>query len=189
VRNGCVFRADWQGKTVAVKQFDLGRQGVFSSFRIEISAYEKLKLAQGVLVPKALFLTQSMGIAYLGLELGRDPAEGDDVSSWLQVLEGCELSMASVTATTMVVMVSLLKTAKEGNDWSPWISRSKSLWARGNALSSLEYYRGRSVTALNMESIIVRLLFRLHLVQYRVPRISGELRRKHANQDTQSERT
>jgi hypothetical protein len=69
-RNGCVFRADWQGKTVAVKQFDLGRPGVFARFRKEISAYEMLKLAQGVLVPKALFLTQSMGIAYLGLELG-----------------------------------------------------------------------------------------------------------------------
>jgi hypothetical protein len=75
-RNGCVFRADWQGQSVAVKQFDLGRPGVFARFRKEISAYEMLKLAQGVLVPKALFLTQRMGIAYLGLELERDPAEG-----------------------------------------------------------------------------------------------------------------
>jgi hypothetical protein len=86
-RNGCVLRADWQGQSVAVKQFDLGRPGVFARFRKEIAAYKKLKLAQGVLVPKALFLSQRMGMAFLGLELGRDPAEGDDVSSWPQILK------------------------------------------------------------------------------------------------------
>jgi tRNA A-37 threonylcarbamoyl transferase component Bud32 len=87
-RNGCVFRADWHGKSVAVKQFDLGRTAGKQRFRNEISAYARLKHAQGVLVPKALFLTQSkFGIAYLGLELGRMPEVGDDVSNWGQIIQ------------------------------------------------------------------------------------------------------
>jgi hypothetical protein len=87
-RNGCVFRADWQGKHVAVKQFDLGRPEVYAMFRNEISAYEKLKHAQGILIPRVLFLTQSkLGIAYLGLQLGRMPEVGDDVSNWGQIIK------------------------------------------------------------------------------------------------------
>jgi hypothetical protein len=87
-RNGCVFRAVWQGKDVAVKQFDLGREGVYARFRNEISAYEMLKHAQGILIPKALFLTQSkFGIAYLGLQLGRMPELGDDTSNWGEIIE------------------------------------------------------------------------------------------------------
>jgi hypothetical protein len=86
-RNGCVFRADWQGKHVAVKQFDLGRPEVYAMFMNEISAYEKLEHAQGILIPRALFLTQSkFGIAYLGLQLGRMPEVGDDVSNWGQII-------------------------------------------------------------------------------------------------------
>jgi hypothetical protein len=87
-RNGCVFRALWEGKHVAVKQFDLGRSGVYGMFRKEITAYELLKHAQGILVPKALFLTKSkFGIVYLGLQLGRMPTKGDDVSGWGQTLK------------------------------------------------------------------------------------------------------
>ena len=85
-RNGCVFRADWQ--SVAVKQFDRGRPEVKKRLRNAIAAYIRWKHAQGILVPKALFWTQSkFGIAYLGLELGRMPQEGDDVSNWGQIIQ------------------------------------------------------------------------------------------------------
>ena len=86
--NGCVFRALWKGKEVAVKQFDLGKGGGMEGFLKEIEAYELLRDVQGILIPKALFLTESYGrgIKYLGLQLGRDPTSEDDTSSWGEVL-------------------------------------------------------------------------------------------------------
>ena len=85
--NGCVFRALWEGKEVAVKQFDLGKGGM-EGFLKEIEAYELLREVQDILIPKALFLTESYGrgIKYLGLQLGRDPTSKDDTSSWSEVL-------------------------------------------------------------------------------------------------------
>jgi hypothetical protein len=86
-RNGCVFRAQWEGETVAVKQFDLGRPGIYQRFWNELSAYDLMKDAQGEFIPKARFWSKSrVGIAYLGLQLGRDPTEDDDVSSWQEVI-------------------------------------------------------------------------------------------------------
>jgi hypothetical protein len=90
-RNGCVFRALWEGKEVAVKQFDLGKGGM-EGFLKEIEAYELMRDAQGILIPEALFLTESYGrgIKYLGLQLGRDPTNEDDTSSWSEVLGALE---------------------------------------------------------------------------------------------------
>ena len=88
-RNGCVFRARWEGEEVAVKQFDLGRPGGMDSFCKEIEGYELLRDEQGILIPKALFLTESVGggVKYLGLQRGRDPTSEDDTSSWPEVLD------------------------------------------------------------------------------------------------------
>eukprot|EP00543_Licmophora_paradoxa_P006967 CAMPEP_0202451576 /NCGR_PEP_ID=MMETSP1360-20130828/9981_1 /ASSEMBLY_ACC=CAM_ASM_000848 /TAXON_ID=515479 /ORGANISM="Licmophora paradoxa, Strain CCMP2313" /LENGTH=508 /DNA_ID=CAMNT_0049070177 /DNA_START=96 /DNA_END=1622 /DNA_ORIENTATION=+ len=86
-RNGCVFRACWKGKEVAVKQFDLGVPGVYKRAKNEIRAYEKLRDCQGILVPKALFLSRSkFGTFFLGLQQGRMPGVDDDVSNWGNVL-------------------------------------------------------------------------------------------------------
>ena len=91
-RNGCVFRALWNGKEVAVKQFDLGKDGGMENFCREVEAYELLRDAHGILVPKALFLTESegRGIKYLGLQLGRDPTSEDcnafHAQSWRDIL-------------------------------------------------------------------------------------------------------
>ncbi|KAL3910533.1 MAG: hypothetical protein SGILL_007657, partial [Bacillariaceae sp.] len=86
-RNGCVFRACWEGKEVAVKQFDLGVPGVYKRAKNEIRAYEKLRDCQGILVPKALFLSRSkFGVFFLGLQQGRMPGVDDDVSNWGNVL-------------------------------------------------------------------------------------------------------
>jgi hypothetical protein len=89
-RNGCVFRARWEGKEVAVKQFDIGRRGVAEMFQREILAYDLLREAQGYLIPKAFFLSESCGVKYLGLQLGRLPKEGDDTSSWPKILQMLE---------------------------------------------------------------------------------------------------
>eukprot|EP00978_Attheya_sp_CCMP212_P021023 scaffold60933_cov55-Attheya_sp.AAC.2 len=91
-RNGCVFHAVWEGKDVAVKQFDLGRPGGMDSFVKETTAYELLRDAQGILIPIAWFLSESVGggIKYLGLQLGKDPTSEDDTSSWPRVLDTLE---------------------------------------------------------------------------------------------------
>ena len=90
-RNGAVFRARWEGKEVAMKQFDVGRDGT-EWLDKEFAAYLKLKDVWGVLVPKPMFLAESVsgGVMFLGLQLGRDPSEGDDVSCWPQVLRSLE---------------------------------------------------------------------------------------------------
>eukprot|EP00980_Cylindrotheca_fusiformis_P008187 scaffold1736_cov127-Cylindrotheca_fusiformis.AAC.1 len=58
-RNGSVFKVCWQGKTVAMKQFDVGKDGD-NGFNKEVEAYRKLQEAWGVLVPKPLFLSESI---------------------------------------------------------------------------------------------------------------------------------
>ena len=87
-RNGCVIRALWKGKEVAVKQFDCGRQGGLDRFNSEVKAYEMLKDVRGVLVPKAFFVSElsGLGIKYLGLQLGRDPDQEDDTINRFKVL-------------------------------------------------------------------------------------------------------
>lgn len=79
----------WDGKEVAVKQFDVRRPGAYNFFKKEVAAYNLLQAAQGILIPKALFLSTSVcgGVKYLGLQKGRDPRAGDDVTCWPNVLE------------------------------------------------------------------------------------------------------
>ena len=78
-RNGSVLRAKWNGKDVAVKQFDCAREGVSGRFAKEVAAYTLLEEVQGVYVPKAYFVSELPGFAmkYLGLQLGRDPTPED----------------------------------------------------------------------------------------------------------------
>lgn len=78
-RNGCVIRATWNGKQVAVKQFDSAREGVSQRFVNEVRAYKMLEKAQGLYVPKVFFVSglPGFGIKYLGLQLGRDPPPDD----------------------------------------------------------------------------------------------------------------
>lgn len=83
----CIF-ARWEGKAVAVKQFDLGTPGIWERAKTEIEAYERLKDCQGILIPKALFLSRSKyDVLFLGLQLGRMPRPDDDVSGWHEILE------------------------------------------------------------------------------------------------------
>ena len=79
-RCGTVFLAEWEGLQVALKQFDVDKTG--DSFCNELQAYSALQEAWGRLVPKAYFLSQSWsgGVLFLGLQLGRQPKPGDNVS-------------------------------------------------------------------------------------------------------------
>jgi hypothetical protein len=90
-KNGVVFLAVWNGKKIALKQFDVGKDGN-ESFDNEVEAYTKLKDAWGSLVATPLFVSESWGgwIKFLGLQLGRDPAPGDDISEWTNVLSSLE---------------------------------------------------------------------------------------------------
>lgn len=71
-----------------MKQFNVGRSYGYESFEKEVKAYELLKEAQGILVPKALFVSEAVtgGVKYLGLQLGRDTKEGDDTSGFRRIL-------------------------------------------------------------------------------------------------------
>jgi hypothetical protein len=74
-----------------MKQFDVGKDG-YGPFDSELAAYVKLRDAWCVLVPTPLFLSKSVsgGAMFLGLELGRNPELGDDVSQWRNVLRSSE---------------------------------------------------------------------------------------------------
>eukprot|EP00980_Cylindrotheca_fusiformis_P004560 scaffold975_cov90-Cylindrotheca_fusiformis.AAC.3 len=74
-----------------MKQFDVGKDGD-SGFNKEVEAYRKLQEVWGVLVPKPLFLSESIsgGVQFLGLQLGRDPTLADDLSLWGSVVQRLE---------------------------------------------------------------------------------------------------
>ena len=89
-RNGAVFLAKWKGKEVALKQFDVNKSGM--AFEKEVESYMKIQKAWGRLVPIPLFLSESWsgGTRFLGLQLGREPRSGDDISSWNEILFSLE---------------------------------------------------------------------------------------------------
>jgi hypothetical protein len=76
-RNGCTFKATWQGKRVAVKQFDLTKNAL--AYETELEAYNRLEKVWGHLVPTPLFLAESLSgnVRFLGMQLGRPPSDDD----------------------------------------------------------------------------------------------------------------
>jgi hypothetical protein len=86
-RNGCCFRVNWNGQELAMKQFDIGRDG-YDYYTKEILAYMLLRDVWGILVPRPIFLSESIsgGILFLGLQLGRKPIDKDDISKFQDVL-------------------------------------------------------------------------------------------------------
>ena len=90
-RNGVVFLADWHGEKVALKQFDVGKGG-YESFDKEVAAYIALEPVWGTLVATPLFLSESWSglVKFIGLQLGRDPLPGDDLSERTRVLSTLE---------------------------------------------------------------------------------------------------
>jgi len=89
--NGVVYLAKWGERRVALKQFDIGKDG-YEYFDKEIAAYWALKDAWGKLVTTPLFVSESWSgwIKFIGLQLGRKPEPGDDVSDWSTVLTSLE---------------------------------------------------------------------------------------------------
>ena len=89
--NGVVYLAKWGNRMVALKQFDIGKDG-YEYFDKEIAAYLALKDAWGKLVTTPLFVSESWSgwIKFIGLQLGRNPEPGDDVSDWSTVLTSLE---------------------------------------------------------------------------------------------------
>jgi hypothetical protein len=90
-RNGSAFKARWNDKLVAVKQFDVEKTGE-EWFEKEVAAYATLKKEWGIKVPKPLFLSESFSgcVKLLGMQLGRDPEEGDDCSEWSNIVNSLE---------------------------------------------------------------------------------------------------
>jgi hypothetical protein len=90
-RNGVVFLANWRGQKVALKQFDVGKDG-YEYFDKEIAAYLALEAVWGSLVATPLFVSESWSgwIKFIGLQLGRDPLPGDDISERINVLSSLE---------------------------------------------------------------------------------------------------
>ena len=90
-RNGVVYRAMWGGVKIALKQFDVGKDG-YEYFDKEIAAYLALRDAWGKLVPTPFFVSESWSgwIKFIGLQLGRNPGQGDDISDWSKVLSTLE---------------------------------------------------------------------------------------------------
>jgi hypothetical protein len=89
--NGMVFLANWHGQKVALKQFDVGKDG-YEYFDKEVEAYLTLRAAWGTLVTTPLFVSESWAgwIKFIGLQLGRDPVPGDDISERSNVLSTLE---------------------------------------------------------------------------------------------------
>jgi hypothetical protein len=82
-RNGDVFLSDFNGETVAVKQFDLSKN--FDSYKREVEGYKFLKEAWGDLVPEPKFIDASRSgmVRFLGLQKGTEP-EDEDVNGEFQ---------------------------------------------------------------------------------------------------------
>lgn len=89
--NGVVYLAKWGERKVALKQFDIGKDG-YEHFDKEIAAYLALKDAWGSLVAMPLFVSETWSgwVKFIGLQLGRSPQPGDDVSDWSTVLSSLE---------------------------------------------------------------------------------------------------
>jgi thiamine kinase-like enzyme len=77
-RNGACFKVKWNSTEYAMKQFDVGRDG-YNRWNHEIEAYRILHKAWGDLLPRPIFLSESVsgGILFLGLQLGRAPVNYD----------------------------------------------------------------------------------------------------------------
>lgn len=78
-RNGVVFQANWNGRQVALKQFDVGKGDGYESFQNEVAAYLSLEPVWGSLVATPLFVSMSWSglVRFIGLQLGRNPLPGD----------------------------------------------------------------------------------------------------------------
>jgi hypothetical protein len=74
-----------------MKQFDIGRDGDFS-FKREIQAYMLLQKAWGILVPQPMFISETFsgGTVFLGLQLGHESTNLDDLPKFDNVLEQLE---------------------------------------------------------------------------------------------------
>jgi hypothetical protein len=85
-RNGCTFKANWDGTDVAIKQFDVAKNP--GAYEKELDAYARLKADWGILVPKPLFRSESWSgnVRYLGMQLGRPRKDDDKVDSYETVL-------------------------------------------------------------------------------------------------------
>lgn len=126
-RNGTVFKALWDGKEVALKQFDVGREGD-QWFEKEIAAYVRLKDAWGVLVPRPLFLSESPsgGVMLLGLQLGRPPTQTEDIGSELQAVLDALRSLYGVIHNDPEERNAIFVADVEGHenlvvlDWEDW---------------------------------------------------------------------
>jgi hypothetical protein len=78
-RNGCTFKATWEGKAVAVKQFDLTKNA--RAYEMELEAYNRLQDDWGILVPRPFFISESPSgnVRFLGMQLGRPPMDNEPV--------------------------------------------------------------------------------------------------------------
>ena len=74
-----VYKTHWNGKDVAVKQFDLSKN--LDCYENEIKAYKFLKGAWGKYVPTPFFVSRSKSgqVAFLGMTYGRDDDGNDEV--------------------------------------------------------------------------------------------------------------
>jgi predicted Ser/Thr protein kinase len=90
-RNGVCYKVKWKGVECAMKQFDIGRDGDFS-FKREIQAYMLLQKAWGILVPQPMFISETFsgGTVFLGLQLGHESTNIDDLPKFDYVLKQLE---------------------------------------------------------------------------------------------------
>lgn len=94
-RNGSVFKVIWEGQAVALKQFDIGRDGKVP-YEQEIEAYARTERAWGNLVPEPLFLSHAPtgGIQFLGLQLGRRLSGEAELQELSQKFESIQEKLA-----------------------------------------------------------------------------------------------
>jgi hypothetical protein len=86
-RNGACFKVKWKDQEYAMKQFDIGRYGD-KYFEREMQAYMMLQDVWGILVPRPIFLSESCtgGVMFLGLQLGRESNNANDIKKFDGVL-------------------------------------------------------------------------------------------------------
>ena len=85
-----MFLAEWKDRKVALKEFDVAKSGC--TFQDELKSYARVRRDWGVLVPEPLFVSESWsgGVKFLGMQLGRSPRVGGDVSEWPNLLRTLE---------------------------------------------------------------------------------------------------
>jgi hypothetical protein len=81
-----VFRATWNGETVALKLFDTHKNQGREAFQREMKAYQHLKAAWGRLIPTPKFCAEAFGIVYLGMQLAEPPPPSARIEDWDSVL-------------------------------------------------------------------------------------------------------